>query len=105
LKNLKNGPANEIPRNGGRFYWNQIYNAVTSGVTMIKTAMFDEVDEGTAIFKISEGKPFAPLEFLMVNLDADGEKLPSDWYLRVAGAATKVLKKEILLTKDLPLSP
>ncbi len=104
-KNLKNGPVNQIPRRGGRFYWNQVYNAISSGATMIKTAMFDEIDEGTAIFKISEGKATAPVEFPMVNLDADGEKLPSDWYLRVAGAGTKMLKQEIALTKDLPLRP
>ena len=104
-KNLKNGRENQIARNGGRFYWNQVHNAITSGATMIKTAMFDEVDEGTAIFKVSEGKASAPVEFPMVNLDADGETLPSDWYLRVAAAATKVLKKEIKLTKDLPLRP
>jgi hypothetical protein len=102
--NLKNnGRVNQIPRNGGRFYWNQVYNAITSGATMMKTAMFDEIDEGTAIFKVSEGKASAPVEFPMVNLDADGETLPSDWYLQVAGAATQVLKKEIKLTKDLPL--
>jgi hypothetical protein len=104
-KNLKNGRVNQIPRNGGRFYWNQIHNAITSGATMLKTAMFDEVDEGTAIFKVSESKASAPVEFPMVNLNADGETLPSDWYLRVAAAAAQVLKKEIKPTKDLPLRP
>ena len=104
-RNLKNATANEIPRNGGRFYWNQVYNAASSGATMMKTAMFDEVDEATAIFKISQSNASAPVEFPMVNLDADGEALPSDWYLRLTGAATKVLKKKIELTRDLPIRP
>ncbi len=44
-----NNPVN--PRNGGRFYWKQIYNCINSGAKMLYIAMFDEVDEGTAIYK------------------------------------------------------
>ena len=45
-------PRNEInPRNGGSFYWKQIYNSINSGAKMLYIAMFDEIDEGTAIFK------------------------------------------------------
>ena len=51
--NLRGGASNEIPRRGGAFYWRQVWNAVGAGATMLKTAMFDEVDEGTAMFKLA----------------------------------------------------
>jgi hypothetical protein len=47
--NLK--PENQIPRLGGEFLWRQAYNARKSGASIIKIAMFDEVNEGTAILK------------------------------------------------------
>ncbi|MDR0937796.1 MAG: xylosidase [Mediterranea sp.] len=39
------------PRLGGQFLWNQMYHCVKSGAQMIYIAMFDEIDEGTAIYK------------------------------------------------------
>jgi len=38
-------------RAGGDFFWSQVYNSVEIGCKMIYVAMFDEIDEGTAIFK------------------------------------------------------
>lgn len=38
-------------RYGGRFYWTQLANAVKQGAEAIYVGMFDEIDEGTAIFK------------------------------------------------------
>ena len=50
--NLKdNEISNKIPRNKGEFFWKQIAGAMESGAEMIYVAMFDEIDEGTAIFK------------------------------------------------------
>ena len=101
--NLHEGEFNQIPRNGGRFYWNQVENAVSSGAMMIKTAMFDEVDEGTAMFKTVAKKQDSPEGFL--TLDADGEQLPNDWYLRLSGEASKLLREEIPVRGYLPLEP
>lgn len=39
------------PRNGGKFFWDQAYYAIANGAKMLYVAMFDEIDEGTAIFK------------------------------------------------------
>jgi hypothetical protein len=36
-------------------------------------------------------------------MDTDGYKLPKDWYLRLAGSATQMLRGEIPLTKDIPI--
>lgn len=45
-------PNNTIsPRYGGQFLWDQAYHCIKSGAQMLYIAMFDEIDEGTAIFK------------------------------------------------------
>ena len=45
-------PGNAVnPRLGGRFLWNQIHHCIASGAQMLYIAMFDEIDEGTAIYK------------------------------------------------------
>lgn len=85
-------PLNRIPRRGGRFYWRQVERAVRAGNTMLYGAMFDEVDEGTAMFKVAASSRDAPADVPMVTLDEDGENLPSDWYLRLAREAQKRLR-------------
>lgn len=47
----------KIPRLKGRFYWSQIVAAQRAGADMLYVAMFDEVDEGTAIFKCTNQPP------------------------------------------------
>jgi len=94
---------NQIPRNGGKFYWRQLYNAVDAGCNMIYIAMYDEVDEGTAIFKLAENESQIPTTGKFVTLDADGYKLPSDWYLKLTGEAGKMLRGEIPLTSTIPI--
>ena len=38
-------------RHNGDFYWRQIYRYINKGAKMLYVAMFDEIDEGTAIYK------------------------------------------------------
>ena len=38
-------------RHSGDFYWQQIHKFINQGATMLYVAMFDEIDEGTAIYK------------------------------------------------------
>jgi hypothetical protein len=59
---------------------------------MLCVAMFDEVDEGTAMFKIAPSLRDAPTEAPFVTLDVDGEALPSDWYLRLARQTQQALR-------------
>lgn len=103
--NLHQGPPNQIPRRGGRFYWRQVYNTTSAGAVMLKTAMFDEVDEATAMFKTAPNASAAPREVPTLTLDADGETLPSDWYLRLAGETSRVLRKEIPVSPAMPIKP
>ena len=76
-----------IPRNRGSFYWKQLSSHINQGAEMLYLAMFDEIDEGTAIFKCATEIPVGESYFL--PLDAD---LGSDYYLKLAGKAAGMLK-------------
>ena len=89
--------TNQIPRNGGKFYWNQISKSIELGCEMLYYAMFDEIDEGTAIFKIENNPPVGESIFV------GNEGLPSDHYLWLAGMGGKMLRKEIPFTIGLPI--
>lgn len=83
LKQLTPG-SSKIPRQSGDFLWKQVYEARNSGVAMVKIAMFDECDEGTAIYKISDT---TPQNMYFVGYEGCG----SDWYLTIAGRAREFL--------------
>jgi hypothetical protein len=104
-KNLKGGAGNQIPRRGGRFIWRQAYNAKSAGAEFLKIAMFDEIDEGTAMFKVVSKRSEAPDQGYWLAWDADGYALPSDWYLRVAGEITAVFHGSKPLVPSMPLDP
>lgn len=82
-------PLNEIPRQGGRFYWKQILEAKGAGARMLYVAMFDEIDEGTAIFKCTNDPPVGKSRF------ATYEGKPSDHYLWLTGQAGKLIREEL----------
>lgn len=104
--NLKPEAAkNQIPRDRGEFLWRQAYNAKMAGAKMLKIAMFDEVNEGTAIFKVAARRQDAPDHGFWLTLDADGATLPSDWYLRLAGEITRIFHGEIPPRAELPKKP
>ncbi|HEY6989872.1 MAG TPA: hypothetical protein VH369_15865, partial [Bryobacteraceae bacterium] len=102
--NLKpKSPPNQIPRHRGEFLWRQAYNAKVAGAVALKIAMFDEVNEGTAIFKVASKRSDAPDQGFWLTIDADGADLPSDWYLRLAGKITRMFHGEIGPTPEMPL--
>lgn len=82
-------PLNEIPRLGGRFYWKQILEAKGAGARMLYVAMFDEIDEGTAIFKCTNDPPAGKSPF------ATYEGKPSDHYLWLTGQAGRLIREEM----------
>jgi hypothetical protein len=96
---------NQIPRLRGEFLWRQAYNAKIAGARVLKIAMFDEVNEGTAIFKAASHRKDAPAQGYWLTLDADGAELPSDWYLRLAGEITRMFHGEIKPDPKLPANP
>lgn len=104
-KQLRKGeerPINFIPRNGGNFMWSQFYNFLKTGIRMFYIAMFDEVDEGTAIFKITAKKQDLPVSDIFLSLDADGYNLKSDHYLWLTGSAGFIFKQNLPFPKTQP---
>ncbi|WP_197231628.1 glycoside hydrolase family 71/99-like protein [Novipirellula artificiosorum] len=90
-------PLDQNPRQKGAFYWGLLSTAIQSGAPMIYVAMFDEVDEATAIFKCTDHPPQnqPPSRFLT------NEGVPSDHYLWLTGKAAEVLRGERELDKNL----
>jgi hypothetical protein len=96
---------NAIPRLAGRFYWQQINNLLKLHVDMLYVAMFDEVDEGTAIYKMVPHRNALPIGANMIALDQDGVEVSSDWYLRITGQAGALLKSKATPATDLNQVP
>ncbi len=90
-------PTEQIPRNKGHFFWKQLHGALSLGAEMIYVAMFDEIDEGTAIFKCAQEVPVG--ESVFVPLE---KETPSDFYLWLTGEAGRILRKEIPLPEVMP---
>jgi hypothetical protein len=99
--NMFHDGYNKTPRDGGTLFWRLGYNVISQGVDMIEVAMFDEVDEGTAIFKLVETSDRLPAGQVLVPLNVDGYDLPSDWYLTLAGRMGQMLRGEIPLTAEI----
>jgi hypothetical protein len=98
--NLKrNAPLDQIPRLKGQFLWTQYVEAKKAGATMLYQAMFDEVDEGTAIFKCTNNPPVGESKFLTY------EGLPTDYYLHLTALGGKLLRGEVGSTEKIPPPP
>jgi hypothetical protein len=93
-------PVGSIPRMGGKFYWQMLSTAMNAGAQMIYVAMFDEVNEGTAIFKVTDNPPVTPAGSQTSFVNLDGK--PSDFYLKLTGEAAKMLRKEKPLVFKMP---
>ena len=74
-----------IPRRGGDFYREQFQKAKELGIDTAYVGMFDEVDEGTAIFKVTDTSPAQ-------GYFTTTEGKPSDFYLRLTGEGTRLLR-------------
>ena len=65
---------------------------------MVYVAMFDEVDEGTAIFKCTNNPPAGEgVRF------ASYEGLPSDHYLWLSGMGARMIRAELPYTTTMPI--
>jgi hypothetical protein len=94
LKNLAPGTSYQS-RLKGKFLWRQFADAKKLGAQTVYVAMFDEIDEGTAIFKVTDDPP--------VNHYFVGyEGLPSDFYLLLTGYGTKIIRGELPVPGSMP---
>lgn len=75
-------------RYSGDFYWQQIYTFINKGAKMLYVAMFDEIDEGTAIYKCLRKNEVpsneAATEFYIVS--QNGKLTRSDVPVEVSGS-------------------
>ena len=79
----------------GEFYWRQFAIFRALGIRTVFVGMFDEVNEGTAIYKVANQVPVG-------KYFATYEGLPADWYLKLTGAATLMIRGEIPLSEKIP---
>jgi len=93
---FSDAPLNAIPRMKGQFLWSQYVEAKRAGATMIYQAMFDEMDEGTCVFKCENDAPVGASPFVTY------EGLPSDHYLWLVGQGGRMLRGEIEATEAMP---
>jgi hypothetical protein len=91
-KNLRDLGLNWLPREGGKLYTDLGQGAIAGGAQTLYTAMFDEVNEGTAIYKTISKEEDLPSEGTYISLDVDGHDIPSDKYLNIAGELAKQLQ-------------
>lgn len=92
----KAAPLNQIPRLGGRFFWSQAVEAKKAGARSLYVAMFDEIDEGTAVMKCGGERPAGASPFV------DLSDVPSDHYLWLSKEAGRMLRGESPVRDDLP---
>lgn len=88
-RNLYGETRSSIPRKGGEFLWRQFQATAMAGNRSAYLAMFDEIDEGTALFKCTNDPPVGESVFQTY------EGLPSDHYLWLSGEGGRLLRGEV----------
>jgi hypothetical protein len=98
--NLTQKPAGSslISRRKGKFFWEQLVTLAHMHVDSVYVAMFDEVDEGTAIYKVTSSPP---TQAHFVGF----EGMPSDWYLRLLDAGIQMLRGRKPISEEIPIKP
>jgi len=89
--NLQRDPSvfNQIPRRSGTFFNHQAEKILTLPPSWIYIAMFDEVNEGTAMYKLASLKSEIPTNANFTYQSIDGQTVPSDQFLKLASTITK----------------
>ncbi|EGF26756.1 glycoside hydrolase family 71/99-like protein [Rhodopirellula baltica] len=96
--NLKGGEDGSFrPRNQGSFYWLQASSAIDVDAKMLFVAQFDEMDEGTQIFKCSCRVPVGESSFVAYEAE-----IGTDHYLWLTGEIGKLLRGEKRFSTALP---
>ncbi len=95
--NLMNKPPGTTykSRLKGDFMWQQFLDAKQLNAGAVYVAMYDEIDEGTAIFKVTND---IPVDHYFIDL----EGLPSDFYLLLTGEGTRMMRGEIPVPPEMP---
>ncbi|KXN83155.1 Serine/threonine-protein kinase-transforming protein raf [Leucoagaricus sp. SymC.cos] len=96
---------NEYKRDGGRFLWDQIYNASKLGARTMYGVSWDDYCYGHALLPVVPQKNLLPQtnKCMFMALDEDGYDLPSDWYMRICGLAAEALHDKRKVSQMFPL--
>jgi hypothetical protein len=92
----RHAELNQIPRLKGQFLWSQATAFKQAGAEMLYVAMFDEIDEGTAIFKCTNDPPNGESKFVTY------EGMESDYYLWLTGKIGDLLRGKSEAWWELP---
>lgn len=100
--NLRTGspqpaPLDQIPRLGGTFLWRQALAARRAGAEAVYVAMFDEIDEGTAILPVHAAPPVGASPFLTYG------ELPPDHYLWLTGRIGELMRSPAPAADTMPV--
>mgnify|MGYP006277570543 CR=1 FL=1 len=88
--NLRPGAKfDQIPRGHGEFLWSQYVAARNAGLRTMYQAMFDELDEATAIFKTDRNPPVGESRFVTTP------DLPGDHFLWLTGQGARLLRGDL----------
>ncbi|MBI3883492.1 MAG: carbohydrate-binding protein [Sphingobacteriales bacterium] len=93
----------QTDREGGKFLWQQVYNAKTLGLTSVYLAMLDEFEESTNLINGAVDYFDIPTDQYFETFAKDGVWTSSDYYLRLAATASKMLRGEVPLTQTIPV--
>ena len=99
--NLKNNApgTTSISRRDGQFLWEQFYTLARLKVDRVYVAMFDEVDEGTAVFKLASS---SRVDGPVIHRDT---AYPSDWYLRLVREGSRMIRGQRPISQEIPIKP
>ena len=92
----ENAKSDLIPRLEGRLFWAQAVAHRRAGTRAVYVAMFDEVDEGTAIFKVTNDPPIGESPFVTFGA------MPSDHYLWLTGEIGRLFSGRLEPTEEPP---
>ena len=92
-KNMKETRGVSIPRQRGKFFRKQFQATSIAGSTSVYIAMFDEMDEGTAVFKCTNHVPIGKSSFETF------EGLPSDHYLKLCRDGGRMIREGLYQEK------
>ena len=93
-KNLNENRDVFIPRQKGKFFMKQFLASSIAGSNSVYIAMFDEMDEGTAVFKCTNKVPVGKSSFETF------EGLPSDHYLKICRDGGRMIRGSFFMEGD-----
>lgn len=93
----------QTDRKGGNLLWQQALNAKSIGLTGVYYAMLDEFEEGTNLINGAVDYFDIPTNEYFETFAKDGVWTSSDYYLRLAATAAKMLRGDILKTTEIPI--